>query len=185
MQATLEIVARPSSFTLAHRLARALWGAVYLFLFRPTPRVLNGWRVLLLRMFGAQLAEGAVVHPSARIWAPWNLTMGPHACLGPHVDCYACAEISLGAWSVVSQYSFLCGGTHDYTSLRLPFVSKPISIGEHAWICADVFVGPGVTVGAGSVIGARSSVYRDIPAWSVFSGNPARLLCRREIRERS
>jgi len=183
MQAACEPMVRLSSFTLAHRLARALWGVVYAFLFRPTPRLLNRWRIFLLRSFGARLERGAVVHPSARIWAPWNLRMGEGACLGPHVDCYACAEITLGAWSVVSQYSFLCGATHDYTLLSLPLTAKPIRIGKHAWICADVFIGPGVSIGEGSVIGARSSVYRDVPPWSVFAGNPARFISCREIRE--
>lgn len=183
MQATGEPMVRPSSFTLGHRLRRTVWNLVYLFLFRPTPKILNGWRILLLRSFGARLERGAVVHSSARIWAPWNLKMGEGACLGPHVDCYACAEITLGAWSVVSQYSFLCGATHDYTSFRLPLVVRPISIGTHAWVCADVFIGPGVRIGEGSVVGARSSVYRDVPAWSVFAGNPAKFVRTREIRE--
>jgi len=182
MQAACEPTFRLSSFSIGHRLARAVWGVAYLFLFRPTPKILNNWRIFLLRLFGARLERSVVVHSSARIWAPWNLKMGEGACLGPHVDCYDCAEITLGAWSVVSQYSFLCGATHDYTLLSLPLVAKAIRIGKHAWVCADVFIGPGVSIGEGSIVGARSSVYRDAPAWSVFAGNPAKFVRPREIR---
>jgi putative colanic acid biosynthesis acetyltransferase WcaF len=140
---------------------------------------------LLLRSFGAEIASGATVYPSVRIWAPWNLKMREYACLGPYVDCYSAAPIYLGAHSVVSQYSFLCTATHDYSSLRLPLVTAPIHIGEQAWVCADVFVGPGVTIGEGAVVAARSSVYHDVEPWVVVAGNPARFLKRRIIKDAS
>jgi len=55
----------------------------------------------------------------------------------------------------------------------MPLVAAPIVIGENAWITADVFVGPGVTVGDGAVVTARSSVFSDIEPWVVARGNPA------------
>jgi len=144
--------------------------------FRPSPRFLHSWRRGLLRLMGARIGPGANIHASVRIWAPWNLTMGRFACLAPHVDCYNVAPVTLGEHATVSQYSYLCGASHDYTSLALPLTPGPISIGAHAWICADVFVGPGVAVGEGAVVGARSSVYEDVKPWTVVGGNPARYL---------
>jgi putative colanic acid biosynthesis acetyltransferase WcaF len=73
----------------------------------------------------------------------------------------------------VSQYSFLCTASHDYHRRNLPLITAPIEIGSHAWIAADSFIAPGVTIGEGSVVGARSSVYRDVPPWVVAAGNPA------------
>ncbi|MGA2326231.1 MAG: putative colanic acid biosynthesis acetyltransferase [Bryobacteraceae bacterium] len=105
------------------------------------------------------------------------------AALGPYVDCYNVAPVTLGARCVVSQYSYLCSATHDYTDLKLPLVAKPITIGPHAWVCADVFVGPGVTVGEGAVVAARSSVYRDVEPWTVVAGNPARFLKPRTLKD--
>lgn len=55
----------------------------------------------------------------------------------------------------------------------MPLVTAPITIGEWAWITADVFVGPGVTIGDGTVVTARSSVFNDLPPWMVARGNPA------------
>ena len=175
----------PSSFSLSHRLGRALWSCVYLLLFRPTPRVACGWRRGVLRAFGAKLGKGAVVHPSVRIWAPWNLRMGDYATLAPGVICYNVATITLEARAVVSQYSFLCSASHDYSDLRLPLTHAPIRIEAQAWVCADVYVGPGVRIGEGAVVAARSSVYRDVPPWKVVAGNPARYLKDRVLKSTS
>jgi putative colanic acid biosynthesis acetyltransferase WcaF len=130
-------------------------------------------------MFGAKIANNAYPHPSVKIWAPWNLEMGPLSCLGPDVDCYCVDRVVVGARATVSQYSFLCTATHDYRDLRMPLVTAPIVIGERAWVAADVFIGPGVKIGEGAVVGARSSVFRNVDPWTVVAGNPARILNKR------
>jgi putative colanic acid biosynthesis acetyltransferase WcaF len=99
--------------------------------------------------------------------------MGDHACLSEGVDCYCVAKISIGAHSTVSQYSFLCTASHDYSKTSMPLVAAPINIGDRVWITADVFVGPGVTIGDGAVVTARSSVFSNLPPWVVARGNPA------------
>jgi putative colanic acid biosynthesis acetyltransferase WcaF len=48
-------------------------------------------------------------------------------------------------------------------------------------VAADAFVGPGVTIGAGAVVGARSNVFGDLPAWTVCVGSPARPVKRRTL----
>jgi putative colanic acid biosynthesis acetyltransferase WcaF len=164
---------RARTITSGDKMRRAVWHAVWLLFFRPTPRVFHAWRCLLLRSFGARLGKAVHPYPSARIWAPWNLEMGDHACLSEDVDCYCVDKIRIGAYSTISQYSFLCTASHDYRRASFPLVTAPITIGERAWVTADVFVGPGVTIGDGAVITARSSVFDDIPPWVVATGSPA------------
>lgn len=171
-----------SPHSLTNRLARVLWGLVYTFLFRPSPRPLHRWRNLILRAFGARLHPTARVYPRARIWGPWNLIMGAHACIADDVDVYNVRPITIGESSTVSQYSYLCGATHDYEDPVHPLVPKPITIGKNVWIAADVFVGPGLTIGDGTVVGARSTVLKDLPEWTVAVGNPARGVKPRIIR---
>jgi putative colanic acid biosynthesis acetyltransferase WcaF len=134
---------------------------------------MHSWRCLLLKLFGAKLGLQVHPYPSVKIWAPWNLEMGDHSCLANGVDCYCVDKITIGAHSTVSQYSYLCSASHDYTDASMPLVSAPIEIGERAWITTDVFVGPGVNIGDGAVIAARSSVFSDIAPWVVAKGNPA------------
>jgi putative colanic acid biosynthesis acetyltransferase WcaF len=164
---------RPSSLSRRNQAARAIWSVVWILLFRPSPRFLYGWRRFLLRLFGARLGRGAVIHASARIFAPWNLVMGEHACLSHLVDCYCVDQISIGAYATVSQYSFLCSASHDHRQFAMPLITKPIEIGAHAWIAADVFVAPGVVVGEGAMVQARSTVMDDVPAWTIVAGHPA------------
>lgn len=164
---------RPNHVSTGNRIARNLWHIVWLLLFRPTPRFLHPWRCFLLRLFGAKLGKAVHPYPSARIWAPWNLEMDDHACLSEEVDCYCVDKIRIGANSTVSMYSFLCSASRDYTRHGMPLVTAPITIGSRVWIAADVFVGPGVRIGDGAMITARSSVFGDIAEWTVAKGNPA------------
>ncbi len=159
-----------------NKLARAVWGVVWLLLYRPSPTLLHGWRRWLLRLFGAKIGRGAHPYPSAKIWAPWNLIMGERSCLSHHVDCYCVDRITLGAHSTVSQYSFLCTASHDYTDPAMLLTAAPITLGDWVWVTADVFVAPGVTLGDGAVITARSSVFHDIEPWMVAGGNPAQAI---------
>jgi putative colanic acid biosynthesis acetyltransferase WcaF len=136
----------------------------------------NAWRIGLLRLFGAKIAARTLVLPSCRILHPWDLDLGYCSALGEAVEVYNYAPITIGPMTVVSQRSFICAGTHDHSHPHFPLIWKPVTIGAQAWICAESFIGPGVTVGEGAVIGARSVVTRDMPPWMVCAGNPCRPL---------
>jgi putative colanic acid biosynthesis acetyltransferase WcaF len=163
-----------------NKLGRAAWAVVWLALYRPSPRPLHGWRRFLLRCFRAKVGRAAHPYPGARVWAPWNLEMGEHSCLADGVDCYSVARIRLGRGTLVSQRAFLCAATHDYGDPSFPLVPRPITVGDGAWVAAEAFIGPGVTVGEGSVVGARACVTKDVEPWTVMAGNPARVIKRRE-----
>ena len=76
---------RTRRLSLNNKTVRTFWQTVWLLLYRPTPRIFHPLRRFLLRLFGAKLGKGVHPHPSARVWAPWNLEMGDHACLGEGV----------------------------------------------------------------------------------------------------
>lgn len=159
----------------SNRLKRLAWEVVWLLFFRTTPRwALHGWRRGLLRLFGASIGPGSKIAPSCRIWAPWNLEMGSLSVLGDQVDCYTMDKIHIGSKVAVSQRAFLCTGTHDTTSLLRPLVTGPITLHDHVWIAAECLVHPNVSIGEGTVVGARSVVTRSLPAWSICVGSPCR-----------
>ena len=164
---------RPS-FSLENRVRRAVWGVVYTLLFRPSPRPLHGWRAMLLRLFGAKLGNHVHVYPRVRVWAPWNLVADDKVGVGDDADLYNIAVIHLKEGVVVSQGAYLCTGTHDYEDPSFQMVAAPITIGSKAWVCAHAFIGPGVTIGDGAVVGARAVVTRSMPEWTVCAGHPCR-----------
>ncbi len=164
------------------KLCRATWTLVYSFLFRPTPSFcMDSWRVFLLRLFGAKIGHGCRLSSSMRCWAPWNLVLGDLVCIAEKVDCYSVAKIEIGNKVTVSQRSFLCTASHDIRSLRRPLLHRPIRIEDHAWLCAESFVGPGVRVGEGAVVAARAVVSKDVNPWEVVGGNPAKFIKNRLI----
>jgi putative colanic acid biosynthesis acetyltransferase WcaF len=173
------------SFSLANRLTRLAWGMVYTLLFRPSPRPCHAWRAFLLRCFGARLGKACHVYPKAQIWAPWNLELEDHAGIAGDVICYSMAKIHLGERVVVSQGVHLCTGTHDYEDPNFQLYALPIVVGARAWLCAECFIGPGVTVGEGAVIGARSVVTKSMPEWMVCAGNPCKPIKPRRLRDDS
>lgn len=169
-----------ASFSLRHRVFRVLWGISWAMLGSWTPAPLHRWRVMLLQLAGAKVHATAHVYGSVRIWYPPNLQMGPYACLGPRVNCYNMAPIRLGEKSIVSQGAHLCAGTHDIYDPNHQLVTRPIDIDNGAWIAAEAFIGPGVTVGANAVIGARAVLTKDAEPNGVYIGNPAKWLKTRQ-----
>jgi putative colanic acid biosynthesis acetyltransferase WcaF len=166
--------------TFASKAGRGLWGVVWLLLFRPSPRPLHGWRRVLLRLFGAKVGRGAMPYPSAIIWAPWNLTMGDNSTLGDGADCYSVARVDIGDHASVSQRAYLCSASRDVDDPDHPLMTAPITIERHGWVAAEAFVGPGVRIGEGAVVAARAVAIRDVPAWTVVAGNPAKPVRKRQ-----
>ena len=150
-----------------------LWWIVQWFLFRPSPQVFYGWRRFLLRLFGAQIGRKVLIRPTATITYPWKVCIGDFSWIGDEVVLYSLGAINIGAHAVISQRSYICAGSHDYTSPGFDILELPVSIGDQVWIATDVFVAPGVEIGGGSVVGARSSVFTSLPAGMLCFGNPA------------
>lgn len=169
-----------SNLSLGNRAARAVWGVVWVFLFRPSPRIAFAWRRMLLRMFGARVGRGVRIYNSARIFLPANLILDDRVVVGPEVDLYSVATIHIHQDAMVSQYAHLCAATHDYRLPGLPLVARPISVQSGAWICAGAFLGPGVTVGQRAIVGARGVVFRDVEPGMIVAGNPARPIKHRD-----
>lgn len=162
-------------YTAREQVQRILWmfGRV---LFQLTPRPCFGLRRAILRGFGARIGHAVNTYPTTHIYFPWHLVVDDYASIGEWVLVYNLGTVRVGKAASVSHRAHLCAGTHDYRSADLPLIKLPINIGDNAWICADAFVGPGVNIGEGAVVGACAVVVSDIEPWAVYAGNPARFI---------
>jgi putative colanic acid biosynthesis acetyltransferase WcaF len=163
------------SFSIWNRLKRLGWSLGYFIFMKYSPRPFHAWRSFILRAFGAKIGKGVHIYPKVDIWAPWNLIVDDYVGIANGVTIYNMDIISIGERSVISQGSYLCGGSHDYNSKNFQLYAKPIWILKNVWVCAECFVHPGVSIAEGSVVGARSVVNKDLSEeWMVYSGNPAK-----------
>jgi len=160
---------------------RVLWGCVTPF-FRFSPRICFGWRRVLLRLFGAQIGQCVNIYNSAVIYMPWNLEIGDWSSIGEHAFVYNLGKITIGKNVTISQRTHLCAGSHDYTKNDLPLLKPPIIISDQAWICADAFVGPGVSVGEGAIVAACGVAVKNIEPWDIVAGNPAKFIKKRVLK---
>lgn len=167
-------------YSRSERLLRVLWNLATP-LFRFSPRPFFAWRRFLLRLFGAKIGEGVHVYNTAVVYLPWNLTVGAWSAVGEGALIYNLGPVTLGERVTVSQRAHLCAGTHDYRKPDLPLLKPPIVVENQAWICADAFVGPGVRIGEGAVVGARAVAVRDVEPWTIVAGNPAAFIKRRTL----
>lgn len=159
---------------------RALW-TVSMPLFSLSPRHLWGWRVAMLRLFGARIGRQVHIFPSAQIAIPWNIKVGDFSAIGDRAVLYSLGPISIGTRATISQNAHICAGTHDFRSARMELLKPPVLIGDDAWVCADAFLGPGIRIGDRAIIGARAVVTKDIDADAIVAGNPAKRIGTRNI----
>lgn len=173
-----------NNLSIKNKMGRLIWNICYWILFRPLPsKLFSCWRVALLRLFGAKIGKNNSIYPSAKIWAPWNLTIGNNSCISNGVNLYNPGKIIIGDNVVISENTFICTPSHKITDKNFPLITTQIKIKDNSWIAAEAFVGPGVTIGEGAVVGARAAVFKDVEPWSVVGGNPAVFLKKRVIKE--
>ncbi|MEG4144366.1 hormogonium polysaccharide biosynthesis acetyltransferase HpsU [Microcoleus sp. Pol12B5] len=162
-----------------------VWWFVQGIAFPLTPHPFNRIRSGLLRLFGAKIGRGVIIRPTARFTYPWKIAIGDYSWVGDDVVLYSLDRIAIGKHCVLSQKSYLCTGTHNPHDPAFGLITAPVIINNGVWIAADCFIGPGVEIGANALIGARSSVFKNMPASFVCTGTPCRPRYQREINQSS
>jgi putative colanic acid biosynthesis acetyltransferase WcaF len=171
-------------FSLKNKMHRLIWIIIWNLLVRYSPVFLKNWRNLIYRCFGADIGENVNIYPSSKVWYPKNLAIQNNSTIGPSVHIYNQGRVSIGHSTIISQNSHVCASTHDYNDALHPLLLKPIFIGNDVWICSDAFIGPGVSIADGTVIGARAVMTKNSDPWSVYAGNPCRKVnVRKNFRE--
>ena len=171
----------PHNFRGRSGLVVQLWWFTDFFFFKLSPQIMYGWRRFLLRLFGAKIGKNVIIRPNVTITYPWKVAIGDYSWIGDNVELYSLGEIKIGSNVVISQKSYLCAASHDYDKEDFPIWSKKITIEDECWLATDVYVAPGVTIGTGTVVGARSSVFKNLPKRKICVGSPAVIIKNREI----
>lgn len=166
------------------KVRRGLWTYLIEPLVRWLPKAMSPLRIAALRAMGAKIGPHCLILPGVRVLMPWNLQLEDHVAIGEGVNIYNFAPVRIGRMTVISQFTYLCTGSHDYRKSDMPLTFDRITIGQQVWVAASVFVAPGVSIADGVVVGAMSMVSRTLSEpWSVYAGNPCRKIKARELRD--
>lgn len=134
---------------------------------------MSGFKVAVLRLFGAQMGQGVRIKPGVRVKFPWRLTVGDHVWIGENAWIDNLAAVILESNVCLSQKVYLCTGNHDWSDPTFQLKVAPIHIKAGSWIAAGAIVGPGVTVEPGAVLTLGGVAVRSLAAMTIYAGNPA------------
>ena len=151
------------------------WEIIWQLLCRWTPKPLNFWRLLILKIFGCKIYGKPFVHQRAIIYHPWNLVLHDKACIGDRTVMYALDKIEIMELSVIAQEAYICTGTHNFNSPTKELITKEIIIGKDSFVGARAFVLPGIKIGNNCLIGACSVVSKNLSDNCIALGNPAKI----------
>ncbi|RYE18677.1 MAG: colanic acid biosynthesis acetyltransferase WcaF [Sphingobacteriaceae bacterium] len=163
----------PNSFRGSSKLNVQIWWIVQSFFFSTSPQILYKWRVFLLRLFGAKIGKNVKIRSSVKVTYPWKVTIGDYSWVGDECVLYSLGEIVIGSNVAIAHKVYINTGGHVYDKSSFDIFSKPVVIEDECWITNDVYIAPGVTIGKGSIVGARSSVLKDLPGGKICVGTPA------------
>ena len=172
----------PAPFSTKIKIKKKVWAITWALTISWLPRGgANGLIRMIYRLFGAEIPNTSGVHPTAHIYMPWNLKMGHYSVIGSGVHVLNAAPFTMGQNCVVSERAYICCASHNIYSNAHEQLHKPIIMNDRSWVAAEAFVGIGVTIGEGAVVGARAAVFKDVEPWTVVGGNPAKFIKKRII----
>lgn len=172
------------------KIVQRLWELARPLLFNYTLWFARKWRLRIIRCV-ARIGGGknrcypdsVSLSRKCRIDYPWRLTMGEKSSLGEGAWVYCLDNITIGKNCCIGEDVRLLSGSHDVSSPHFDLVTKPIMIHDNVWIATGAIILPGVTIGEGAVVAAGAVVTKDVEAWTVVGGNPAKAIKERKIIE--
>jgi putative colanic acid biosynthesis acetyltransferase WcaF len=164
----------PKTFRGKSKIVVQLWWIIQDTLFAWSPQLFYGWRRFILRLFGAKIGKGVLIRSTAKITYPWNIEIGDYSWIGEDNVLYSLGKITIGNNVALAHKVYINTGGHNYKKKTFDIFSEPVVIQDECWLTNDVYVAPGVTIGKGSIIAARSSVLKDISEGKICVGTPAK-----------
>lgn len=165
-----------------HALKRILWYFINALFFLNPLNPIVSLKVFLLRLFGAKIGRGVMIKPGINIKYPWFLEVGNYTWIGENVWIDNLGKVKIGDNSCVSQGAMILTGNHNYEKSTFDLIIKEVILEDGVWIGAKAVVCPGVVCDSHSFLTAGSVAVKNMEPFTVYQGNPAVPIKKREIK---
>jgi putative colanic acid biosynthesis acetyltransferase WcaF len=154
-------------------LKRLMWFYVNALFLKSSLLPSSGFKIFLLRLFGAKIGRSVTIKPGVNIKYPWHLTIGNQTWVGENVWIDCLVPVVIGNNACISQGAFLLTGSHDYKKTTFNLITLGFVLEDGVWIGAGAIVNPGVIAATHSVLTSGSVATKNLEAYSIYQGNPA------------
>jgi acetyltransferase-like isoleucine patch superfamily enzyme len=124
--------------------------------------------------FGARISFKAGLYYGVEIRHPWKLSIDESSIVGHGVMLDARKGLTIGKNVNISSDVMIWTLQHDYNSPTFDAVGSPVVIGDYVWVCSRAIILPGVSLGTGCVVASGAVVTRDVEAFTIVGGVPAK-----------
>ncbi len=166
----------------AGKTKQALWYLINALFVRASWNPFIGFKIFMLRIFGAHIGKGVVIKNNVTVKYPWKLEVGDYCWIGENVWIDNLDKVCLGNNVCISQGAMLLTGNHDYNVYNMPYRNAPITIGNGAWVGAKSIVCPGVNIGQNAILTVGSIATKDIEPDGIYQGIPAKQIRKRRLK---
>lgn len=156
-----------------NKLKQILWFFINAILIKPSWNGFSGMKIMVLKLFGAEIGTGVVIKPKVNVKYPWKLRVGDYSWIGEDVWIDNLDQVSIGDNVCISQGAMLLCGNHNYQKDTFDLITNPIILEEGVWVGAKSIVCPGVTLKSHSILSVGSVANRDLDSYCIYKGNPA------------
>lgn len=160
---------------------RVMWLVISFLFFENPIAIFNGFKIFLLKCFGAKIGNGVFIKQSVCIKYPWFLEVGDYVWIGENVWIDNLTKVVIGNHVCISQGALLLTGNHNYKKSTFDLMVGKIVLEDGVWIGAKSVVCPGVTCNNHSVLSVASVAIKDLDSYGIYQGNPAFKIRERKI----
>ena len=141
----------------------------------------SSFKSLILRAWGGAIGKNVTIKPGVNIKFPWMLAIGSNCWIGEGVWIDNIAPVKIEDNVCISQGAMLLCGNHNYKKQSFDLIVGDIVLEKGAWVGAKAVVCPGVTMHTHSVLTVGSVATKDLEAFAIYSGVPAKKVRERRI----
>lgn len=136
-------------------------------------------RLLGLAAAGAKIGKDVILSPGVEVFSPWRLVVGSHTNIGRNTHLDARGDLTIGNNVNISDEVAVWTAEHDIQAEDFPISRGTVVVGDRVWLCFRSIVLPGVRLGEGCVVASGAVVTKDVPAFTVVGGIPAKVIGQR------